>query len=171
MPGSDMFSYLFISICHSGNSTPLKNLAKETEQRLDKIVVKDIARKYNKETPITHLAEFEKWSLRRSLFPKGENDPTLDPVVLRLYWLQQEEELDNTEKQFLENPSTFKINPLYVKKIRYFFSNSDIPTQLKTKARKFLESLQREGVVERPPRRQHFYCDDEFFFDDDDDYC
>lgn len=90
MPGSDMFSYLYISIRHS-RDTHLENLAKETEQRLYKIVLKDIARKYNKETPITHLPEFEKWSLRRSLYRKRENDPTLDPVVLRLYRLQKEE--------------------------------------------------------------------------------
>ncbi|PVD35371.1 hypothetical protein C0Q70_02331 [Pomacea canaliculata] len=160
VPSRHMYDVLFRGICHSGDEA-LKQLGKGIGSRLDKILLKDMERKYTRQTPIQHIADFEKRVLDRCLHPLGENDPTVTPVLLRLYWLLQEESIDSSMQQFNDNPSTFRINPGYVKKLRFFLSGKGVPSRLKTKAQSFLKDLEAAGLVVRPPRRRNFHYDDE----------
>ncbi|XP_025083017.1 uncharacterized protein LOC112557409 [Pomacea canaliculata] len=165
VPSSHMFGVLNVSIRHSGDFA-LKNLAQRIQNRLDTIALRDMQRKYNRQTPIQHVQEFEKRLLSRCLRPKGENDPTENPVLLRLYWLHQEESLDSSVQQFTENPGDFKINEGFNKKLRFFLSAPEVPFRLKTKAKNFVRRLQAVGKVQRPtPRRRRVRRRDS---DDDD---
>ncbi|PVD35370.1 hypothetical protein C0Q70_02330 [Pomacea canaliculata] len=170
-PGSHMFGLLNVIIRHSGDFV-LKDLAQKIQNRLDAIALRDMEKKYDRQTPIQHVAEFEKRLLSRCLRPKGENDPTVNPVVLRLYWLHQEESVDTSVQQSTENPGAFQINEGYTKKLRFYLSSPEVPFRLKAKAKNFLERLQAVGKVQRPPPRRgratrRFNVRD---YDDDDDY-
>ncbi|XP_025084391.1 uncharacterized protein LOC112558253 isoform X2 [Pomacea canaliculata] len=154
--------FMIIGKCiHETGDDALKEMGKVIGHRLDKILLADMERKYNRQTPIQHVARFEKRVLGRALHPRGENDPAVTPVLLRLYWLQQEESLDYIMQLFKDKPSAFKVSFFYEKKLRYFLSGRGVPARLQTKARSFLKDLEAAGLVDRPPRRRYFHYDNE----------
>ncbi|XP_041377897.1 uncharacterized protein LOC121390199 [Gigantopelta aegis] len=126
-------------------------------EKLDAILRKDMAIKYNIETPPKHISDLEKRFLRR-LRPKGEHDITFSPVILRLYWLCAEESVDERIKEFHKNPSGMEINSGEQAKYKFYFSNANVPRRLKQKATSFLHELEQAGKVQRPqPRRRQRY--------------
>ncbi|XP_041377357.1 uncharacterized protein LOC121389775 [Gigantopelta aegis] len=110
--------------------------------KIDAILQKDMAIKYNLQTPPKHISELEKRFLRR-LRPKGEHDSTFSPVILRLFWLCAEERLDERIKKFHENPSAVEINSGEHGKYKFYLSSPNVPRRLKQKATSFLHELER----------------------------
>ncbi|XP_041377356.1 uncharacterized protein LOC121389774 [Gigantopelta aegis] len=127
--------------------------------KIDAILQKDMAIKYNLQTPPKHVSDLEKRFLRRLRSKTGE---TIPAVILRLKWLCAEESMDQRIKEFQENPSGVEINTGEHKKYKFFLSGPGVPWGLKQKAKSFLFELERAGKVQRPqPRRRqrHDYYD------------
>ncbi|XP_061170205.1 uncharacterized protein LOC133179465 [Saccostrea echinata] len=123
---------------------PNEGIRKKSKQILEKIydiVLKDIYKKYDMDTPLIHVSGFEKEALR-SLRPSGDNDPRVNKVALRLYWMVMEEDLRKKMEDFKTKQINFTIPEGYYKKMKFFAARrSKVPETLKTMAARFLDDL------------------------------
>lgn len=109
--------------------------AKKVNKRLNDVALKDIRRKYNMTTSLSHLRQMEKETLR-SLRPSGSDDPDFPAVALRLYWLLMEDDLDKKIADFKENGKDFKISEGYYRKMRFYIARrTRVPESIKRKAK------------------------------------
>lgn len=143
----------------------MTQLAIRLQERIDAIVIEDIQKKYKVSTPIVHLAEFERKVLARKLRPTGENDPSIHPVCLSLYWKIKLQDLEDNIQKYKDDPDNYKVSEGYVKVLRFYLSGP-VPADLKSKGSEFLRTLQDVGLIARPARAQRYrrrqYDDFEF---------
>ena len=144
--------------------TGVHKLCQTVLAQIDAVLRKDMAAKYNMQTPAKHVSDLEKRFLRK-LRVKGEHDRNFSPVIVRLCWLCAEESLDERMQQFRSNPSDVEINSGEHGKYKFFLSGP-VPLRLKQKARTFLTALEQAGKVRRPqPRRRVYYEVDDYDYD------
>ncbi|KAK7476797.1 hypothetical protein BaRGS_00031958 [Batillaria attramentaria] len=128
----------------------VKQHATGLQDRIDNIIIEDFKRKYTVNTPVTHIADYERKVIGRKLRPKGERDPNLHPVCLRMHWEIKRDDLKQSMQTYNEDPRNFKMNEGYAKLLRFYISGP-VPADIKANARQFLNSLEEAGLVSRPP--------------------
>ncbi|XP_076457298.1 uncharacterized protein LOC143291320 isoform X2 [Babylonia areolata] len=148
------------------DGTPLKTQAQRVLDGIHKLILDDIQHKYTASTPLNHIAPYEKFILTRQLRPEGEHDPSMDRVLLKLYWAAKLEELEDTITRFEADRANFPVSEGFHKLLKFFVSGS-VPARLKQRGKWLLQTLQAMGKVSRPPprRRQRRQFYDDFDYD------
>lgn len=120
---------------------PIREDAKRVIKKMNDIAMKDVCRKYNMNTKLSHVRQMEKETLR-SLRPNGISDPSIQPVPLRLYWLLMEDDLDKKITEFQTKRKEFKMAEGYYKKMKYYIAKrTSVPHTIKRKAKMLKDEL------------------------------
>ena len=123
---------------------PDKNVSKQARKIKEKhqdIILKDIEVKYSMDSALTHLSSSEK-DVLRTLTPKSTTDERFSDIILSLYWILMEEDLDRKAEMFEEKGKDFKMKERYYKKLKFYVARgTDVPDSLKAKARKLKRQL------------------------------
>lgn len=114
--------------------------SRDVRQRINDIMIRDVARKYHRGTSLNDINPAERDALK-SLRPKGQNDARYHPTVLKLYWDIQEEIVDDISRRLSEQQRDYKIPEGLYKKMKFFISNKDVPINIKQKAKQHLQRL------------------------------
>ncbi|XP_056009730.1 piRNA biogenesis protein EXD1-like isoform X1 [Ostrea edulis] len=115
--------------------------AKQLKDKVQKILLNDIESKCSTETRLSHLTNSEK-DVLRSLKPSSTYDDDFPEIVLRLYWILMEEDLERMYDLLADKGKDFKMKDHYYRKIKYFIARgTDVPVVLKEKARKLKRRL------------------------------
>lgn len=122
--------------------TSIQNRSREVRQRINDIMIGDIARKYDRGTSLNEINPAEKDALK-SLRPRGQNDTRYNPVVLKLYWDVQEEIVDDIARRLSEQRGDYRITKGMYKRMQFFISNMDVPIKVKVKAKELIQNLDR----------------------------
>lgn len=111
--------------------------------RVIKLTLDHIRRKYDVTTPSSHISRFEKDILTwMRPGPSGEHDPRYNKVVLALYWKLMESELDDTIQTFERDQDEFVMYEGHYKKVKFFANRrSKVPQAIRLKASNFLSEL------------------------------
>lgn len=117
--------------------------AKIVNAKMNKIAMRNISTKYNINSKLSHVPQIERETLR-SLRPNGSADPNFHQVVLHLYWLLMDEDLQKKIDEFNEKRRNFKMTEGYYKKMKFFIARrTRVPDSLKQKAQRFKHDLDR----------------------------
>ncbi|XP_048778899.1 uncharacterized protein LOC125682402 isoform X2 [Ostrea edulis] len=115
--------------------------AKRVIKKMNDIAMKDVCRKYNMNTKLSHVRQMEKETLR-SLRPNSISDPSIHQVPLRLYWLLMEDDLDKKITEFQTKRREFKMAEGYYKKMKYYIAKqTSVPHTIKRKAQMLKDEL------------------------------
>ncbi|XP_062571052.1 uncharacterized protein LOC134233073 [Saccostrea cucullata] len=119
----------------------IRKRSKEILEKIYDIALKYIYKKYDMDTSLIYVSGFEKEALR-SLRPTGENDPSVNKIALRLYWMIMEEDLRKKVEDFRTKQINFTIPEGYYKRMKFFAARrSNVPKTLKMVATRFLDDL------------------------------
>lgn len=118
----------------------IQERSRDVRQRINDIMIRDVARKYHRGTSLNDINPAERDALK-SLRPKGQNDARYHPTVLKLYWDIQEEIVDDISRRLSEQQRDYKIPEGLYKKMKFFLSNKDVPINIKVKAKQHLQRL------------------------------
>lgn len=143
-----------LSTGYSFREEEIRDRTKLLQDRVFKITLDHVAKKYDVTSPITHLSRHEKYALSlQRPSPSGEHDQKFNRVVLALYWKLMEAELDSTIEKFEQEPKDFVMNVGHYKKIQFYMhQRNPVPMNIKRKATNFMKNLDRmfgRGIVPR----------------------
>ena len=145
-PNAGVCGFLHVTIATSRNG-PIIHQAKQLQAAANRVILEDVKRKYTTTTPLAHVAEYEKKVLSQSLRPSGQHDPSVDPVLLRLFWHVRQAELEASIAQYRKKPQ--EVSQGFVNLLKYY-AVCDVPEAIKQEGTQFLRSLEEAGVVIRP---------------------
>lgn len=132
-------SYGFLRAYEHNPDFQIKKDAKDLRQRINRILLKDVARKYDKNTKLYVIKQCEKEALQ-SLRPTKEHDNNINQVQLSLYWQMQEDDVDKTIAQFQTNRRNYAI-PMGKYKWLKYLRIGQVPARIKEKAKRHIENL------------------------------
>lgn len=136
-------SYTHLILSRFSNH-PDKNVSKQArkiKENHQDIILRDIEVKYSTDSSLTHLSSSEK-DVLRTLTPKSTTDERFSDIILSLYWILMEEDLDRKTEMFKEKGKDFKMKERYYKKLKFYVARgTDVPDSLKVKARKLKRQL------------------------------
>ena len=145
-PNAGVCGFLHVTIATSRDG-PIIHQAKQLQAAANRVILEDVKRKYMTTTPLAHVAEYEKKVLSQSLRPSGQHDPSVDPVLLRLFWHVRQAELEASIAQYRKKPQ--EVSQGFVNLLKYY-AVCDVPEAIKQEGTQFLRSLEEAGVVIRP---------------------
>lgn len=135
-------------------SQRVKDKAKQMLAKINTILEEDIGAKYKMTTPLKHVSPEEREILRRILVnPTSRSDSRFDPVFLRLYWLQIDEEVEQLDQEIQEyraNPRGFVVDDKLKRKLNAMKYSAP---NVRAKAEHFMQILKRDGKISRYQRR------------------
>lgn len=132
-------SYGFLRVYEHNPDLQIKQEAKHLQQRINHIILIDVARKYDRNTKLYVITQCEKEALQ-SLRPTKEHDDNINKVQLSLYWQMQEDDVDKTVAQFQANRRNYAI-PMGKYKWLKYLRIGQVPARIKEKAKRHIENL------------------------------
>ncbi|XP_061170113.1 piRNA biogenesis protein EXD1-like [Saccostrea echinata] len=145
------YTLSFLSQIENHRKKAISKEARHIKERIHHIILDDIETKYQTETNLNHITRTEKEVLR-TLTPKSTYDDNFPRNVLRLYWILMEEDLDRKCDAFEENRKDFKMKKGYYQKMKFFVAKgTDVPGDLKQKARRFKRGLDAQFGRDKVP--------------------
>ena len=138
-----MCGFLHTAISMSRDASIIHQ-AKRLQATVGRVVMEDIQRKYSTTTPLAHVAEYEKKVVSQNLRPSGQHDSSVNPVLLRLFWLIRQAELEASIAQYRKKP--LEVSEGFANLLKYYAA-CDVPEPIKQLGTQFLHSLEEEGVV------------------------
>ncbi|XP_067658225.1 uncharacterized protein [Haliotis asinina] len=143
-----------------GKSSPdpvLSMTARRLNLKLDEILKTDLITKYNETTPGNYISEDEKRFMRRLPSSTGTS-PIVNPVLRHLYNVSIDgdvEEIETLRQKFQAEGNRFRLRDGDHRLFKYYISAPEIPFRLKTKAKGFLEMLEKAGIISRHRKRPY----------------
>ncbi|XP_033759147.1 uncharacterized protein LOC117341406 isoform X2 [Pecten maximus] len=130
----------------------IRDRTKTLQDRVVKITLDHIPRKYDVTTPVTYISRHEKdvlYWMRPP--PSGEHDSRYNKVVLALYWKLMEADLDDTTQKFERETISYCMHEGHYRKIKFYMNQrTPVPLSIKMKALNFIKKLDKtfgRGVV------------------------
>lgn len=134
-------SYGFLRAYEHNPDLQIKQEAKHLHQRINHIILIDVARKYDRNTKLCVITQCEKEALQ-SLRPTKEHDDNINKVQLSLYWQMQEDDVDKTIAQFQTNRRKYAI-PMGKYKWLKYLRIGQVPASIKEKAKRHIENMEK----------------------------
>ncbi|XP_067659565.1 uncharacterized protein [Haliotis asinina] len=117
--------------------------------KLNAIQMAGLLTKYNETTPSYYISEDDKKFLRK-LPPCTGTNPNVDPVLRHLYNVSIDsyvEEIETLRQKFQAEGSRFRLGDADHRLFKYYISAPEIPLRLKTKAKEFVDILEKAGII------------------------
>lgn len=131
--------------------------AAEIRQDIYKIILEDIGRRYSGLSDPHILAEIERQALR-TIVPKSEMDPDVDPLVLAFHWLVIDFDIDQEFMNLRFGPVNYQLPDSFCEQLTSYTTSLPVSDKLKQKAQLLLnENDKIKNKIEIKPKKKDLH--------------